>query len=200
MSVMQRYRRAQEEFDAVLASVPDSAWEAPTPCTEWSVRDVAGHMIWAQRQLRCWAIGSDYAGPAGGPGSPHPAALAGADPVGAWRAARVAAGPVLTADALGRSVRLLGTMERPLFAIVTLLVTDHLAHAWDIAHAVGIDIRFSLDLIAGSFAWARDNIARAPGLFGPELTPPAGADEQTRWLAYLGRAAWHPGHIVREAC
>jgi hypothetical protein len=31
-----------------------------------------------------------------------------------------------------------------------------------------------------------------PGFFGPELTPPPDADEQTRWLAYLGRAAWQP--------
>jgi hypothetical protein len=77
-------------------------------------------------------------------------------------------------------------------AIVTLLVTDLLAHAWDIGHALGLDIRLDADLIPGSFAWARDNILRVPGFFGPELTPPPDADEQTRWLAYLGRAAWQP--------
>jgi hypothetical protein len=70
-----------------------------------------------------------------------------------------------------------------------LLITDHLAHAWDIAHSIALDVRLPPDLIAGSLAWARDNVAHAPGLFGPELAPPAGADEQTRWLAYLGRAA-----------
>jgi hypothetical protein len=30
---------------------------------------------------------------------------------------------------------------------------------------------------------------RGPGAFGPELTPPPGADEQTKLLAFLGREA-----------
>ena len=42
------------------------------------------------------------------------------------------------------------------------------------------------------FAGARDNVVRVPGLFGPELSAPSAADEQTCWLAYLGRAAWQP--------
>jgi uncharacterized protein (TIGR03086 family) len=80
----------------------------------------------------------------------------------------------------------------PLSAITSLLVTDHIAHAWDIAHAVGLPLRLPADLVAGSLAWARDNVVRAPGLFGPELAAPSDADEQTRWLAYLGRATWQP--------
>jgi hypothetical protein len=31
--------------------------------------------------------------------------------------------------------------------------------------------------------------ARSPGVFGPELEAPAGADEQTRLLALVGRRA-----------
>ena len=38
----------------------------------------------------------------------------------------------------------------------------------------------------------RGNILRVPGFFGPELAPPPDIDEQTRWLAFLGRAAWKP--------
>lgn len=33
---------------------------------------------------------------------------------------------------------------------------------------------------------------RAQDGFEPELTVPAEADEQTRMLAFLGRAAWQP--------
>jgi uncharacterized protein (TIGR03086 family) len=109
-----------------------------------------------------------------------------------WRSARGATNAVLSDEALRRTVTLPGMGERPLSAIVTLLVTDHLAHAWDIAYAIGLDVLLPADLIAGSLAWARDNVVRAPGLFGPELASPEGADEQTRWLAYLGRAAWQP--------
>jgi hypothetical protein len=132
---MEAYRRAQDGFDAILAAVPAEKWDRPSACALWTLRDVAGHIIWGQEQL------------------------------------------------LG---------DQPLASIINLSITDHLAHAWDIGYALALDIRLDTDLVAGSPAWARDNIVRVPGFFGPELSPPLDADEQTRWLAYLGRAAWQP--------
>jgi uncharacterized protein (TIGR03086 family) len=189
---MESYRRAQDRFDEVLASVPPDRWDARSGCAQWTVRDIAGHVIWGQEQLRHWATGQEYTNTAGAPGAPRPAQMAGADPVATWRAARAAASKTLTEEALGRPVSLPPVGQVPVAAVVTLLVTDHLVHAWDIGHALGKDVRTDPDLIAESFAWARASIVRAPGFFGPELTPPPGADEQTRWLAYLGRAAWEP--------
>jgi uncharacterized protein (TIGR03086 family) len=193
MTVMKSYLRAQDEFDAVLAAVAPGQWGLPSVCTEWTVRDVAGHVIWGQEQMRHWAGGQDYTVAAGAPGAPHPAELAGADPLATWRAARARAVETLTDEALGRMISLPGMGEIPLVAMVTTFVTDHLAHAWDIGHALGMDTRLDPELVSESFAWARDGHAlRVPGFFGPELTPPADADEQTRWLAFLGRAAWQP--------
>jgi uncharacterized protein (TIGR03086 family) len=189
MDTMTAYRRAQDGFDAMLAAVPAGRWNAPSACAQWTIGDVAGHVIWGQEQLRHWATGQPYTNTAGAPGAPHPAQMTGRDPLATWRAARAAATPTLTDEALGRSVRLPGLGEIPVAAVVTLLVTDHLAHTWDIAHAVGLDPRLDADLIGDSLAWARRNLLRAPGFFGPELKPSADADEQTRWLAYLGRAA-----------
>jgi uncharacterized protein (TIGR03086 family) len=189
---MECYRRAQEGFDEVLADVPDERWEAPSACAEWTVRDVAGHVIWGQEQLRHWATGEPYGVTTGAPGAPHPGELACADPLATWRAARAAAADSLTDDALARTVSLPGLGEQPLSAIVTLLITDHLAHSWDIGHAIGLDVCLDPEVIPVSFAWARNNVVRVPGLFGPELAPPPDADEQTRLLAYLGRAAWQP--------
>jgi uncharacterized protein (TIGR03086 family) len=191
-STMASYRRAQDRFDAVLAAVPAGRWDAPSACALWTVRDVAGHLIWGQEQLRHWATGRHYSQSAGGPGAPHPGVMAGGDPVATWRAARAETAQTLTDAALGRMVSLPGLGQIPVAAVVTLLVTDHLAHAWDIGHAIGLDVRLDPDLVAGSFAWARDNILRMPGFFGPELRPPEDADEQARWLAFLGRAAWRP--------
>ena len=193
-TVLDPYRRAQDGFDAILSAVPPGGWDAPSECELWSVRDVAGHVIWGQEQLAHWATGQDYSRPDGAPGVPHPAVMAGTDPLSTWRTARTAADDTLTDDALGRTVTLPGLGETPLPGIVTLLVTDLLAHSWDIGHALGLEVRLEPDLVSGSFAWARDNVIRVPGFFGPELTPPAHADVQTRWLAYLGRAAWAPVH------
>ncbi|HKA98082.1 MAG TPA: TIGR03086 family metal-binding protein [Streptosporangiaceae bacterium] len=191
-NTMASYRRAQDGFDAVLAAVPESGWDSPSACSAWTVRDVAGHVIWGQEQVRCWATGLKLDRNAGAPGAAHPGEMAGTDPVATWRAARAATVEVLTGEGLDRAVSLPGLGVRPLAAVVTLLVTDHLAHTWDIGHALNLDVPLDAELIPGSFAWARDHIVRVPGLFGPELTPPPGADEQTRWLAFLGRAAWQP--------
>ncbi|HEY7596860.1 MAG TPA: TIGR03086 family metal-binding protein [Actinophytocola sp.] len=192
MDTMESYRRAQELFDSVLAAVPVSAWDRPSACSEWTVRDVAGHVVWGQRQLRAWATGEQFADRTGAPGAPHPAELAADDPVATWRAARSEALATLNEQSLARLTMLPGLGEIPVSAVVTLLTADNLTHAWDIAHAVGAEARFDPAIVPGVFAWARKNAIRRPGFFGPELAPPADADEQTRLLAYLGRAPWQP--------
>ena len=191
MDTMELYRRAQDGFDAALAGVGPDRWDGPSTCTGWSVRDVAGHVIWAQRQLRAWATGEPYA-EEGGPGSAHPGALAAGDPVPTWRAARRESVAELTEEALARPTAIPGIGEVPLVAMVTLLITDTVTHTWDIAHAVGNEVKLDPELVAVAFDWSRANVMRRPGFFGPELTPPDGADEQTRMLAFLGRAAWQP--------
>ncbi len=189
---MESYLRALDEFDTVLAAVRPDQWEAPSACAGWSVRDVTGHVIWAQNQLRAWATGSEYGVTEGAPGSPHPAVLAPGDPVPAWRAARSASASVLNAETLARPTSIPGMGEVPLAAVVTLLVTDLITHAWDIGHALGMDVRLDPGLVKVAFDWSRTHAVRAPAFFGPELTPPTGSDEQTRMLAFLGRAAWQP--------
>jgi uncharacterized protein (TIGR03086 family) len=192
MELMEHYRRAQDGFDAVLAGVPANRWEAPSACPGWTVRDVAGHVIWAQEQMRHWATDVEYTVQTGAPGAPHPGEMAGADPVATWRDARARSVTTLTDEALARIIDLPRLGRIPLAAMATLVVTDTLAHTWDIGHALDMDVRFDPDLVAGSMAWAREHVVRAPGFFGPELTPPPDADEQVRWLAFLGRAAWQP--------
>lgn len=192
METLESYRRAQDLLDRVLAAVPDGQWDQPSACAEWSVRDVAGHVIWGQRQLRAWVTGAEFADRTGAPGAPHPRELATDDPVATWRAARADALATLDEESLARTTTLVGLGEITIAAVLTLLTTDALAHAWDIGHALGIDVRFDEELIPGSFAWARQNAVRRPGFFGPELTPPGEAGDQTRLLAFLGRAAWQP--------
>jgi uncharacterized protein (TIGR03086 family) len=191
-TTLESYRRAQDCFDAVLAAVPAGRWDAPSVCPEWTVRDVVGHVIWGQEQLRHWATGQDYTVMTGAPGAPHPAEMAGPDPVATWRAAREQSVAALTDEALRCTITLPGLGEIPVETMVVTFVTDHLAHAWDISHALGLDVPLDPELVTGSFTWARQRILRAPGFFGPELTPSSDADEQTRWLAFLGRVSWQP--------
>jgi uncharacterized protein (TIGR03086 family) len=192
MNPMASYRRAQDGLDAMLASVPADRWEVPSPCAGWTVRDIVGHVIWGQDQLRCWITGEAYAGAPGGPGSPHPGELAGDDPFASWRQARAACAEVLSDETLNRVISLPVLGDRPVSAIVATVFNDTLIHTWDIGHALGVDVQLPSDLVAASHTWARDNILRVPGFFGREVSPPPDVDEQTRWLAFLGRAAWEP--------
>ncbi|MGA8118068.1 MAG: TIGR03086 family metal-binding protein [Actinocatenispora sp.] len=192
MDTMESYRLAQDGLDAVLAAVRPDQWDTRSACAEWTVRDVAGHVIWGQYQMRAWATGEDYAEAGGAPGSPQPGRLADGDPLTTWREARSASVAALTDEALARPTAVPGFGEVPLAAMVTVLTMDQLTHTWDVGHALGLDVRLEPSLVPVVFDWARANVVRRPGFFGPEVTPPADADEQTRMLAYLGRAAWLP--------
>ena len=85
---MDTYRRAQDLFDSVLAAVPANSWGSDTTCPEWTVKDITGHVIWGQHLVRHWATGQEYPVTTGAPGAPHPAKMAGDDPLTTWRAAR----------------------------------------------------------------------------------------------------------------
>jgi uncharacterized protein (TIGR03086 family) len=192
MENLELYRRAQDGFDAVITAVGRDQWEKPSTCPGWTVADVAGHVIWGQHQLRAWATGTEHADSSGAPGSPHPAVVAGEDPVAAWRAAREESVAALTEEAFARKVTRMVTLPGigavPLTAVVTLVITDQVTHSWDIGHALGGQVRLDPELVQVAFTWARKNVVRAPGFFGPELAPPESGDEQARMLAFLGRA------------
>ncbi|MBB4907576.1 TIGR03086 family metal-binding protein [Actinophytocola algeriensis] len=181
---MELYTQAQDEFDKVLAAVPAAGWSRPSMCRDWTVRDVAGHAIWGQLQLHAWATGGPDPARDGAPGMPAPAVMTGDDPLATWRAARTVPAPTQ----LSRTVAITGMGEVPVAALLSLLVTDLTAHTWDIGRALGLPVDLPRGLVTASFGWAREHVVRRPGFFGPELTPAADADAQTRMLAFLGRA------------
>ncbi|MGI8875145.1 MAG: maleylpyruvate isomerase N-terminal domain-containing protein, partial [Egibacteraceae bacterium] len=46
--IAQRYRRLAEAFNATVDAVPDDRWDSPSPCEEWSARDVVAHVVETQ--------------------------------------------------------------------------------------------------------------------------------------------------------
>lgn len=187
---MERYHRAQELFDTTLAALPAERWDQPTACLGWTVRDIAGHAVWGQHLLRYWAEGKEYESVAGSPGAEHPAdELGGADPVAAWRSARSATLAVLTPENRQRIAPTKAFGSIPVEGFAGILVVDFICHAWDIGYPAGQRVVIDDDLITA--AWDRmQSPPRVPGGIGPELSPPPGADRQTRFLAFLGRRSW----------
>jgi uncharacterized protein (TIGR03086 family) len=179
------YQRALDGLEAVLCAIPADGWDAPSPCTQWSARDVAGHMIGGQHMIR------DL--PAEAPPENvniAPGRFAGPDPVESWRAARKECGGALTPAALRRAIPFGELGEVPLRDFLDGYILEILVHTWDIAQAAGQAADLDPDLVHHAFATARviAGPLRAAGLLGPERPVPRRADELTRLLAFMGRS------------
>jgi uncharacterized protein (TIGR03086 family) len=175
-----RYRTVADGFTATLAGVPAGRWDAPSPCPDWTAREVAAHVVLTHRRVLAMA------------GGPEPVEVGADDDLGvAWEEASDALlGAVSDPEVRDRVVTArFGDM--PFGDIVSRMVcADTLIHTWDLARAVGEDERLdpeSVTHVATFLATAGDAV-RSPGGFGPALEPPAGADEQTRLICLAGRA------------
>ncbi|MFI5610935.1 TIGR03086 family metal-binding protein [Amycolatopsis sp. NPDC051903] len=188
---MEQYRVAQDGFGEVVARVPADRWDAPSPCSAWTARDVAGHVLWGRRKLWAWATRADYPETAGQPGAPDPGVLCPGDAAAAWRRTHADTAAGLGADVPSRVARIDGG-EVVLASVLPAFVADTLVHTWDVARAAGVPVSLDQRLVAIVFTWARSIPLRRPEFFGPEVTPPADAGETKRLLAFLGR---EPGPI-----
>jgi uncharacterized protein (TIGR03086 family) len=174
-----------------VAGVPAAAWDRPTPCEQWTVRQVVEH---AAGDQHAWA---STVGSAEGP-SYNPFAPSGAEAgtaVELVTAALRAAGAAWTAvspDAAETPTPLpQGTFPPAVAAAACAL--DAAVHAWDVAVATGQPSPLS-DELAAQLQPAATAIAeplRAYGVFaavvpGPDSGPDSGGAAATL-LRFLGR-------------
>jgi uncharacterized protein (TIGR03086 family) len=176
--IADRYRRLAGAFSERIANVAEDAWDRATPCEEWTVRDLVGHVVQSQGMFRGFV------------GRETPEVSVEADPLAAW--ATVSS---LVQEDLDDPVRASETFEgffgvqRFDEAVDRFLCTDLIVHSWDLARATGQDDRMDPADIRRVAAVAEGfgDAMRGAQAFGPALDAPAGADEQDRLLAYLGR-------------
>jgi uncharacterized protein (TIGR03086 family) len=176
-----RFELVAAGFDQRVRAVPAGKWDAQSPCEEWKARDVVAHIVGNYRSMAAQATGGE-SNPLGEED----------DPVRAWTDAYDHMRVLLSdPETLAKTVN--GPagptpFEHMLGALVAM---DTHIHTWDLARAVGGDERLDANVVR--FAWGMlepmDEMIRRPGVFGPKLEPPAGADEQTRLLYFLGRRA-----------
>lgn len=63
------HRRAHALVQQVLDGVPADRWDDPSRCTDWSVRDVVGHLVWGRDLLVACARGQQLDDGRGAPGA-----------------------------------------------------------------------------------------------------------------------------------
>jgi len=185
MELITLHRRAVEQWAARVAAVKNNQWVDPTPCTEWSVRELVNHVVaeelWTAPLLRgatVQEVGSQFDGD-----------VLGEDPLA--RARTGADEAVAIVDAVvpdGGRVQL-SYGEEDMGEYVRQLCADHLIHGWDLAAATGGDTSMAPELVAEVAAWFADREAmyRSGGAVGPR--PTSAGDPQSELLASFGRSS-----------
>jgi uncharacterized protein (TIGR03086 family) len=173
-------------LEHVIRLVPDGAWDLPSPCEGWTVRDVAGHAMGVVSNVaaRC-GMGDVLDVFADNPGT-----IAGTHPLTTWYSIRHRVLEALDQPgALQIQIESsMGTMT--VDAFIANMTADGLIHTWDIARGAGVDERLDPTLVnvVYDIISARDEaVNRAPRRFTAPVAVDAKADAQTRLLAFAGR-------------
>ncbi|MET9883086.1 TIGR03086 family metal-binding protein [Streptomyces sp. NPDC006430] len=185
-TLLERHAEALRLFGERVHAVADDQWDAPTPCTEWTVRDLVNHVTGEQLWIPPMVtdgrtveeIGDVFSGD-----------VLGDDPYAAWdRAATAAHAAFVAPGALDRTVTLSYGPVRG-SAYCSELTVDCILHTWDLSRAIGAVDRLPEDLVEFSLkaVTPHADALAASGMFAPPLDVPAGADAQTRLLALVGR-------------
>ncbi|GAA4506664.1 TIGR03086 family metal-binding protein [Brevibacterium yomogidense] len=175
-TISSRYRRLSQQLSAAVDDLPTEAWNAPTPCEGWTVRDVLQHIVDTQRDFLGRHVDLE---PATGEVRRD------------WENVRTLAQSVL-ADERG------ATSFEGFFGPTTIAEVvdrfygmDLLVHRWDIARGAGTTAHQRLDDTDAAHyleaARSHGDTLRMDGICGPEVPAPVDATTGERLLAFLGR-------------
>ena len=181
------HARAVDGWARLVDAVGDDQWELPTPCTDWSVRDLVNHVVGEQ----AWTAPLVHGSTIDEVGDRFDGDLLGDDPKARARdAAAQAVAAVAEAVPRGGTVHL-SYGDEQLDEYVRQLAADHLVHGWDLAVATGADATLDPELVDAVASWfaEREELYRAVGAVGDRVA--GGDDAQSRLIAASGRdPAW----------
>ncbi len=176
-----------DELEPLLGSIASGIapgdLDTPTPCANFTVRGVLGHMIGGATQFA--------AGFRGEPAPDVPADVADGPDVVARAGAALGGlmGAIRSPGALDRTVAApFGEMPGEAFA--RFVVLDGLVHGWDLATATGQSYEPSAALVAAVDGFARQAIApamRDGDTFAVAVEPPVSATPIEQLAAFTGR-------------
>jgi uncharacterized protein (TIGR03086 family) len=180
-------QRVVDETTSVIAEIgPDQLGE-PTPCTEWTVRDVINHITGGATMFAISAeegsVPDDVVGQLVGGDN------LGDDYKGAWATASTRAMAVFAEPGVLDKTVKLPFGEMPAGVALNLAIFDVATHATDLARATGQSIS-DTGLLEAALEMGRQMISpefRQPGVFGPEQPAPDDASVEDRLLAFAGR-------------
>lgn len=173
------------EVGKLVAEVGSDRFRDPTPCADWDVRALLGHLVWENLIWAGLATGAPPVAPNGG--SEADVDHLGDDHVAAFRDAAAATltafrRPGLPEERFGPA---------PGWRMVEQLLIEMLVHGWDLARATGRPTGFAPEIADAVLPSVREIYGSLPrtagGSFAPERQAPPGANGNDRLAAYLGR-------------
>jgi uncharacterized protein (TIGR03086 family) len=189
MDPLEALSQSSREFEARLRQVGDDQWDRPTPCTEWSVRQLTNHILLGTRMSVQLLAGMSQQEVIAGLGDDLMADCA--DPVADFTALATQ-----MQDGFAAPDGLEGTVDHPMGELpratfIGFRIIDNATHAWDLARAIGADEELDADLV--SHMW--DDIQPMAdglgdlGIFGDSASGQIGEDAplQIRYLDLVGR-------------
>jgi len=178
------YERALERTGRVVAGTGREQLEDPTPCTDWTVRDLLNHII-----VGCLTLA---AGVSGEPFPPDDTDHCAEDHVDAFdRAAKGALEAFREPGVLERELKM-PWGDTPGSAALGLALADAAVHGWDLATATGQEAAIDADIaetVYGMTSRMMEPMGPYPRgtRFGEPIAVAAGASAEARLLGYLGR-------------
>jgi uncharacterized protein (TIGR03086 family) len=184
------HRRVTDSISANIDAIGDSEWGNPTPCSEWDLRGLVGHLVSESLWMEPLLAGRTIADV----GDALEGDLLGDDPKAAWHRAVEVAQTALSAPGAREVTAHLSYGDFSGHEYSMQVVCDLIVHGWDLAVSVGAPDDIDPDLLAIADAEMRPvaEMLTASGHYGEVVELPADADAQTRFLAMIGRRRHAP--------
>ncbi|MEV1047512.1 TIGR03086 family metal-binding protein [Streptomyces sp. NPDC049916] len=191
MDVRKLDRAAVLETVRVLEQAGPADWERPTPCADWTLRQLVAHMTGQHHGFAAAAAGNGADLSVWRPGD------LGDDPVAAYRTAAekvldaFAPSTVLTREFVLPEIS--DTVRFPSSVAIGFHFLDHVVHGWDLARTLGVGLELDEEIAEAALVFALrvpDDERRLgdAALFRPALLAPPGADVLDLVLTTLGRS------------
>jgi uncharacterized protein (TIGR03086 family) len=174
--------RAYDDLTRVVSNLSLDELSTPTPCSDWDVRGLLNHVLGTAEMFTSANAGRSVGEDAGD--------LVGDDPTGALKRTALANLTTWRQDGALEGSRTYpwGTFPAPVGLVIN--VSEVAVHSWDLARASGQPAHIDRDVAATVYEFYRQmplDDLRTKGVFGAEVTVPAGAPVPDRLLGLLGR-------------
>ncbi len=185
MDLLDAHGRAMDVFDRAMHKVGVGDWDSPTPCSEWTVRDLVTHLVGEQLWVPDLLAGKTVAEI----GDKYDGDVLEDDPMHAWtESSQAARAAWLQPGALVRIVHLsFGDVDGAEYC--WQMTTDLAVHGWDLATALGLEAGMGDELATAVLDYIEPQIDQWQGtsMFAAPVAVPDDAEPQTRLVALLGR-------------